>query len=363
MHSARAALTKAQRIVVKVGSRSLAGDADLVADLARQIAALSSERRGFVVVTSGAIALGAGRLGYRRRPKEMPKLQAAAAAGQSVLMQRYSVAFAAQGLVAAQVLLTHADLADRERVNNARQALAALMEAHAVPIINENDTVSTEEIRFGDNDQLASMVAPLVSADLLMLLTDVDGVLDDAGSRIAVLSDSAKIGKVTSSAGPGTGGMTSKLDAATKASRAGASVVIAPAMHPDVLSDVVSGKDVGTLILPHPSTLRARQHWIMYTLRPRGDVLLDEGAARALSVGKSSLLPVGVLGVRGDFHVGDAVRLVTPEGIEIGRGLARMSSIDVARAARKKGAELDAVFGHEARDQVVVHKDDLVVVS
>ncbi|HEX3594710.1 MAG TPA: PUA domain-containing protein, partial [Polyangiaceae bacterium] len=127
--------------------------------------------------------------------------------------------------------------------------------------------------------------------------------------------------------------------------------------------DVVSGKDVGTLILPHPSTLRARQHWIMYTLRPRGDVLLDEGAARALSVGKSSLLPVGVLGVRGDFHVGDAVRLVTPEGIEIGRGLARMSSIDVARAARKKGAELDAVFGHEARDQVVVHKDDLVVVS
>ncbi len=362
MHSARAALPKAQRIVVKVGSRSLAGDGDLVLDLARQIAALTTDKRAFVVVTSGAIALGAGRLGYRRRPKEMPRLQAAAAAGQSVLMQRYSVAFAAQGLVAAQVLLTHADLADRERVNNARQALAALMEARAVPIINENDTVSTEEIRFGDNDQLASMVAPLVSAELLMLLTDVEGVLDEAGERIPVMSDSAKIGKVASS-GPGTGGMASKLDAATKASRAGASVVIAPALRPDVIADVVAGKDVGTLILPHPVTLRARQHWIMYTLRPRGDVLLDEGAARALAVGKSSLLPIGVLGVRGDFHVGDAVRLVTPAGAEVGRGLARMSSVDVARAARKKGEELDAVLGREAHDQVVVHKDDLVVVS
>ncbi|HEX4339361.1 MAG TPA: glutamate 5-kinase [Polyangiaceae bacterium] len=363
MHSARVALTKAQRIVIKVGSRSLAGDGDLVAGIARQIAALTSERRAFVVVTSGAIALGVSRLGYRKRPKEMPRLQAAAAAGQGVLMQRYSVAFGAEGLVAAQVLLTHADLADRERVNNARQALAALIDAGAVPVINENDTVSTEEIRFGDNDQLASMVAPLVSADLLMLLTDVEGVLDDAGQRIAVMSEGAKIGTVTSASGPGTGGMTSKLDAATKASRAGASVVIAPAMRENVITDVVMGKDVGTLILPHPSTLRARQHWIMYTLRPRGDVLLDEGAARALAVGKSSLLPIGVLGVRGDFHAGDAVRLVTPAGAEVGRGLARMSSIDVARAARKKGDELDAVLGREGRDQVVVHKDDLVVIS
>jgi glutamate 5-kinase len=362
MHPARAALQKAQRIVVKVGSRSVAGDDALVPELARQIAAHSSERRSFVVVTSGAIALGWSRLGYRRRPKEMPKLQASAAAGQSVLMQRYAAAFGAEGLVAAQVLLTHADLADRERVNNARQALAALLEAGAVPVINENDTVATEEIRFGDNDQLASMVAPLVSADLLLLLTDVEGVLDEKGERIAVMNEAAKIGKVASS-GPGTGGMTSKLDAATKASRAGASVVIAPALRSDVITDVVAGKDVGTLVLPHPVTLRARQHWIMYTLRPRGDVLLDDGAARALSVGKSSLLPVGVLGVRGEFHAGDAVRLVTASGNEIGRGLSRLSSIDVARAARKKGPDLDMVFGRDVGDQVVVHKDDLVVVS
>jgi len=358
MHAARAALSKAQRIVVKVGSRSLAGSDALITDLARQIAEQDG-KRAFVIVTSGAIALGMARLGYRRRPKEMPLLQAAAAAGQSVLMQRYAEAFAGQGRVAAQVLLTHADLADRERVNNARQALAALLDARAIPVINENDTVSTDEIRFGDNDQLAAMVTPLVGADLLLLLTDVEGVLDDGGDRIPVMSDDAKIGTVAS-AGPGTGGMTSKMDAARKASRSGAAVVIAPTLRANVIADVIAGRDVGTLFLPHPSALRARQHWIMYTLRPQGEVLVDDGAARALRVGKSSLLPVGVLGVRGEFHVGDAVRLVTRDREEIGRGLARLTSADVARTAGKKGADLDAVLG---RDAVVVHRDDLVVIS
>jgi glutamate 5-kinase len=362
MHTARAALSKAQRIVVKIGSRSIAGTDTLVADLARQVSSLDGPKRSFVIVTSGAIALGSARLGYRRRPKEMPKLQAAAAAGQSVLMQRYSEAFGAVSRVAAQVLLTHADLADRERVNNARQALAALLEAGAVPVINENDTVSTDEIRFGDNDQLAAMVTPLVGADLLLLLTDVAGVLDESGERIPVMSDAAKIASIKS-AGPGTGGMASKMDAARKASRSGASVVIAPTLHPNVIADVIAGRDVGTLFPPHVSILRARQHWIMYTLRPRGEVLVDAGAARAVRSGKSSLLPVGVLGVRGEFHVGDAVRLVTAENEEIGRGLARLSSADVARAAGKKGPDLDVALGRESGDEVVVHRDDLVVIS
>jgi glutamate 5-kinase len=361
MHSARAALVKAQRIVVKVGSRSLANDDDLIASIARQIAEATG-KRSFVVVTSGAIALGAARLGYRKRPKEMPKLQAAAAAGQSVLMQRYSEALGAVDRIAAQVLLTHADLADRERVNNARNALAALLEANAVPVINENDTVSTEEIRFGDNDQLAAQVVPLIGAELLLLLTDVEGVLDEAGERIATMHDDAKIANIAST-GPGTGGMSSKMDAARKASRAGAHVVIAKALRPNVITDVLAGRDVGTLFVPHTSALRARQHWIMYTLRPSGAVLVDSGAARALRVGKSSLLPVGVIGVRGEFHVGDAIRLVTAEGEEIGRGLARLASIDAARAAGKKGAELNLALGREGRDEVVVHKDDLVVVS
>jgi glutamate 5-kinase len=364
MHNARAGLSKAQRIVVKIGSRALAGERDLVAELGRQLAELDDGKRSFVIVTSGAIALGCARLGYRKRPKEMAKLQAAAAAGQSVLMQRYSEVLGKSGHVAAQVLLTHADLSDRERVNNARQALAALLEARAIPIINENDTVSTDEIRFGDNDQLAAMVAPLVSADLLLLLTDVDGVLDEDGIRIPVMHDGAKLGTVRTE-GPGTGGIRSKVDAAVKASRSGATVVIGPALAPNVIADVISGEDVGTLFLPHPSALRARKHWIMYTLRPLGAVLVDDGAARALRSGKSSLLPVGVLGVRGEFHVGDAVRLVTTDGSEIGRGLARLPSTDVARAAGKKGPDLELLFGAHGngKDVVVVHRDDLVVIS
>jgi glutamate 5-kinase len=362
MHPARAALTKAQRIVVKVGSRAIAGERDLVRELASQLHELDDGKRSFVVVSSGAIALGWPRLGYKKRPKEMPGLQAAAAAGQSVLMQRYSEAFGATGSVAAQVLLTHSDLTDRERVNNARQALAALLEARAVPIINENDTVATDEIRFGDNDQLASMVTPLVGADLLLLLTDVEGVLDDQGERIPLMQDDLKVGTVKT-AGHGTGGIASKIDAARKASRAGASVVIGSALRERVIADVILGKDVGTLFVPHPSTLRARRHWIMYTLRPRGDVLVDDGAARALRGGRSSLLPVGVLGVRGDFRPSDAIRLVTSDGTEIGRGLARLGSADVARSAGKKGADLDAALGRAGGDEVVVHKDDLVVIA
>jgi len=367
MNAARSSLSRATRIVVKVGSRVLAGEGDMISSLASQISSLDDRKRSFVVVTSGAIALGAARLGYKRRPKEMPRLQAAAAAGQSVLMERYTQAFGVHGRVAAQVLLTHADLADRERVNNARQALAALMDAGAIPVINENDTVSTEEIHFGDNDQLAAMVAPLVSADLLLLLTDVDGVLDEQGQRISVMQPGTRIGKVKSAVGPGTGGITSKVDAATKGSRSGAAVVIGPAERPNVLSDIVAGKDVGTLFPPHAVTLRARQHWIMYTLRPRGDVLVDAGAATALARGKSSLLPIGVLGVRGEFHAGDAIRLVTAEGVEIGRGLSRLGSVDVARTAGKKGEALDQLLGRRdgapGSDGVVVHRDDLVVVA
>ena len=362
MEAGRKALARSRRIIVKIGSNALADHPELIPALAEEVAELSARGASFLLVSSGAVALSWRRLGYRRRPREIPELQASAAAGQSVLMQRYSEAFAATNRVAAQVLLTHSDLTDRERVNNARQALAALLDARAVPIINENDTVATEEIRFGDNDQLASMVTPLVGADLLLLLTDVEGVLDDAGSRIPLMQDDLKVGTVKT-AGHGTGGIASKIDAARKASRAGASVVIGSALRERIITDVILGKDVGTLFVPHPSTLRARRHWIMYTLRPRGDVLLDDGAARALRGGRSSLLPVGVLGVRGDFRPSDAIRLVTSDGTEIGRGLARLGSADVARSAGKKGADLDAALGRAGGDEVVVHKDDLVVLA
>jgi glutamate 5-kinase len=362
MTDPRARLTRARRVVIKIGSRGLASDIDLPRRLAIEIAAHAGSR-AFVIVSSGAIAIGCERLGYRARPKEMPRLQAAAAAGQSVLMRRYDEALAELGLTAAQVLLTHADLADRERLNNARQALAALLEAGAVPIVNENDTVATDEIRFGDNDQLAAMVAPLVGAELLALLTDVEGVLDAAGGRIPIMTAESVPGSISPGAadGLGKGGIESKLDAARKACRAGASVVIAPASRPNILAAILRGDDVGTLLPAGGDALRARKHWIAYTLRPRGTLLLDAGAVGAMRGGKSSLLPIGVVGLRGQFNPGDSVRLVSLDGDEVGRGLTRLGALDLARAAGKKGKELELLFGAGASDLVVVHKDDLVL--
>jgi glutamate 5-kinase len=247
-------------------------------------------------------------------------------------------------------------------MNNAREALFALLDAGAVPVINENDTVATEEIHFGDNDQLAAMVAPLLGADLLVLLTDVVGVLDENGQRISVMGDDAKLGTVRPSSAPvGSGGIRSKIDAARKACRAGASVVIAGASQPGALAGILAGEDVGTLFPAEGTRLRARQHWIMFTLRPQGTVVLDAGAVTALRNGKASLLPIGVVEVRGEFGIGDAVQLIGPDGAEVGRGLTRLGALDAARAAGKKGAALELVLGPGRVDAVVVHKDDLVV--
>jgi glutamate 5-kinase len=358
--NARDELTKARRLVVKVGSRSLANDLELIPRLAREIAEVMKAKRSVVLVSSGAIALGVQKLRYSSRPKETARLQAAAAAGQSSLMHRYEEAFDAVAVPTAQVLLTHSDLAERERMNNAREALRELLDAGAVPIVNENDVVSTEELHFGDNDQLAAMVAPLVGADLLVLMTDVEGVLDEAGQRIGVMGDGDAIGKVESSgARVGTGGIQSKIDAARKGARAGAGVVIAKAGRPGALGDILAGADVGTFFPAIGAPLRARQSWIAFTLRPQGTIVLDAGAVTAVRSGKASLLPVGVLGVRGEFGVGDAVVLVGPDGHEVGRGLSRLGAMDAARAAGKKGQSLEAVLG--AAEAVVVHKDDLVV--
>jgi glutamate 5-kinase len=347
----RAKVARAKRIVVKIGSRTLAGDMTVYARLARAIAGARADKRSVVVVSSGAIALGTKKLGYRARPKEMARLQAAAAAGQSVLMRAYEEALGSLGITVAQVLLTHADLADRVRANNARAALAELLLAGAVPILNENDSVAVEEIKFGDNDQLSAMVAPLVDADLLVLLSDVEGLLDADGARVPIVHDVAReaipLVRATKSAA-GTGGMASKIEAARRATMAGAHVVIADARGEDVLAEVLAGKDVGTLFCPTGERLSARRYWIAFTLRPQGDLVLDRGAAVAVKDKGKSVLAIGVLGVRGDFREGDSVRLVDPDGAEIGRGLARCSSqLAAARA------------GHEA--EVLVHRDDFVL--
>ncbi len=351
---ARARLARARRIIVKIGSKSLTGDA--FARLAGDVARACETKRRVVVVSSGAIALGFARLGLASRPKDMAWLQASAAAGQSVLMQRWEQAFSPLGLVVAQVLLTHGDLADRVRTNNARDALAALLEAGAVPIINENDAVSVEEIRFGDNDQLASMVVPLCDADALLLLSDVEGLLDGEGRRVPLVRSIAREARPLaggSRSGVGTGGMISKIEAARRATLAGASVVIASAREPGVVGRVLDGEDLGTLFPAVVQRIGARKHWIAYTLRPRGALILDRGASEAIQARNRSVLSVGVLGVRGSFAPGDSVSLFDPEGREIARGLARLSAVDAARIAGKKSADGESVE--------IVHRDDLVV--
>lgn len=356
----RTQLSIVRRIVVKLGSRALASDPGLIPSLGLQVVQLRENRRcDALLVSSGAIALGCQLLGYSTRPTQIPKLQAAAAAGQGELMRRYAETFAPHGIPVAQVLLTHSDLASRRRLNNAQNALEALFEAGALPIVNENDTVSTDEIAFGDNDQLAAMVTPLVHADLLVLLTDVPGVLDAEGRTIPTMdADQQLVLRKPEGVSVGTGGIASKVSAADKAAHAGAHVVIARATEPDVLLRILSGEVVGTHFAPKGNSLRARQHWIVYTLKPRGDVLINEGAVRALRDKNASLLPVGVIGVSGQFGRGDAVRLVGPEG-EVARGLSRLGLNEVARAAGKTSAELQTRVGE--LDPVVVHRDDLVL--
>jgi len=367
----RYALRKARRVVIKIGSSTLARDSGAYARLAASVRGLSERGMQVLLVSSGAIALGAKKLGYRTRPKEMARLQAAAAAGQSLLMRAYEEAFSREQIAVAQVLLTHADLADRVRANNARAALSALFDAQAVPILNENDSVAIEEIRFGDNDALSAMVTPLVDADVLVLLSDVDGLLDHQGARVSVVRDvsaeaqhlvrSARdASRLSQHADPeprvGTGGMASKLEAARQASLAGAHVVLANARRESVIERIFAGDDEGTLVVAAARKLPAKKHWIAFTLRPRGDVWLDQGAAVAVCTKGKSVLAVGVTGVRGDFRAGDSVRVLGPDGTELGRGLARCSAVQAVGIAGSATKEPKASGPFE-----VVHRDDLVV--
>ncbi len=358
----RTAVARARRVIVKIGSRTLASGGPVIYErLAKTISA--RKESAFVIVSSGAIALGARKLGYTSRPKEMSKLQAAAAAGQSLLMRAYEAAFESTGLPVAQVLLTHADLADRTRGNNARAALGALQEAGAIPILNENDSVAVEEIKFGDNDQLAAMVGPLVEADLVILLSDVTGLLDSKGRRIPIVRDVALDARPhihESVSAFGSGGMASKVEAARRATLAGANVVVADARDPSALEDVLAGRDVGTLFVAARERLNAKKYWIAFTLRPRGEIILDAGAARVVQAKGKSVLSVGVLGVRGDFRAGDAVRLVDPEGREVARGLARCGIADAARVAGRRREDLPEELAQLA---TLVHAGELVVGS
>jgi glutamate 5-kinase len=354
--ASRAAVAKSRRLVVKIGSSTIASDPDVITRLARDVSSAVKKGLSCVIVSSGAIALGTKKLGFRSRPREMAKLQAAAAAGQSVLVRAYEEAFQSLDIPVAQVLLTHADLADRTRGNNARAALEALLEAGAIPVLNENDSVAVDEIKFGDNDQLAAMVTPLVGADLLVLLSDVDGLLDASGKRVKMIEEAAEatLHVRASKSAVGTGGMSSKIEAARRATLAGAHVVLANASTDHILESILAGADVGTYFCPAKERLTAKKHWIAFTLRPRGDIALDAGAALAVRTKGKSVLAVGVIGIRGDFRAGDAVRIVDGTGAEIGRGLAGANALDAARVAGQRSDKSEGAVE-------LVHRDDLVV--
>ena len=357
--TARRALTTSRRVVVKIGSRALAASGDIfdrIADEVRLVSKRNKRRvkRSVVIVSSGAIALGIDHLEMKGRPRAMAGLQAAAATGQSLLMQRWGDAFAKHRIPVAQVLLTHADLASRGRANNARAAITRLLELGVVPVINENDAVAVDEIRCGDNDALASMVTPLCDGDLLLLLSDVPGLLDGRRERVPYLPhvDDEALGLVRRTRSTvSSGGMGSKLESARRAALAGANVVIAHTSEPSVLRRVLAGKDVGTLVPAVARRLSTRKHWIAYTLRAVGAAIVDAGAAQAVRTRGTSVLCVGVVGVRGRFVPGDAISLVTSEGEEIARGLTRMSAADAARLAGDTSGS----------SELLIHRDALVL--
>lgn len=357
-------------IVVKIGSNSLRDrdgglDRGVVVDLVDQIAKLISGGTRVVLVSSGAVAAGLAPLGLRTRPPDLPGLQAAASVGQGLLQHTYQAAFAAHGVACGQVLLMAGDMVDRRRYLNARNTFERLLSLGAVPLVNENDTVATEELRVGDNDRLAALVAGMLGADLLVLLSDVDGLYDQdpAGTanaqpidRIDDIDrlDRSQIGGSTS--GVGTGGMVTKIDAARIATLGAAHVVIASA-RPGVIGAVVGGERVGTWF-PARDRPESRKLWIAFATAPQGSLMIDQGAVRALVDRGSSLLAVGITDVSGNFHGGSAVNVVGPDQQLIARGLVTFDATEVRQMVGRSTGELEP-----AQRRAVVHRDSMVVLA
>ena len=367
-------LAKSRRVVVKIGSSLLTNagaglDRSAIADWVRQIAEL--RRRGIetLVVSSGAIAEGMKRLGWSRRPHAVNELQAAAAVGQMGLVQMWESCFAETGLHTAQVLLTHEDLGDRRRYLNARTTLKSLVALGVVPIINENDTVVVDEIRFGDNDTLGALVTNLIEADALVILTDQKGLhsADPRKSPGAELVSRAIAGDVALEAMAGgagstigSGGMLTKIHAAKRAARSGAHTAIAWGREPDVLVRLFSGESIGTLLVAETAPVAARKQWLADHLKPSGRIVLDAGAVKALVADGKSLLAIGATAVEGSFERGEVVSIAAPDGREIARGLVNYGAAETARILRKPTSEIEAALGYIAEPELI-HRDNLVV--
>ena len=372
---ARRQLGRIRRLVVKVGSGLITTPAAgperrRIAALAADLAAVRGEpAREIVLVSSGAIATGSARLALPQRPRSMPEKQAAAAVGQSALMRHYEAAFKRHGLAVGQVLLTAQDIGDRARYLNARNTLLALLRFGVLPIVNENDTVATEEIKVGDNDNLSALVASLIEADLLVLLTDVDGLytanptLDAAARKLdtvdAVTDEIARLVWAGSGAGS-VGGMATKLQAAQKAATAGVPMIIANGRTEHVLVRLLGGEPLGTFFAPRTDRPGARKRWIAFAVPPQGRLTVDAGAVQALTLGGKSLLPSGVVQVDGDFAAGEVVAVTQEDGKEFARGLVNFDAPELRRIRGVKTREIEVRLGYKSFDEVI-HRDNLVI--
>lgn len=366
----------AHTVVVKVGTNVITGedgrlDPDRVQALADQLQRIRAAGRKVALVSSGAIGAGVGRLGLGKRPTDLRHLQGCAAIGQSFLMRAYQECFDRHGAHTAQILLTAGDFDSRSRYLNVRNTILTLFEWDVLPIINENDTVSVAEIRFGDNDHLAAMVTNLLRAPLLVLLTNVDGLFagDPRSDAAAAKLDTVPTidAQILSMAGSsksalGTGGMPSKLRAARLATTAGESVIIANGATPGILDAIFAADPVGTLFLPHGTSLPAWKRWLGFTARPKGRLTLDAGATAAVRDKGRSLLPIGVVDVNGEFNKGDVVSLYDAAGVEVARGLTNYSSADARRVLGMRTEQIAELFGTLPYEEIV-HRDNLVVVG
>ena len=367
---------QAKRVVIKVGSAVLTGqdglNLEVIANLARQVSFLWSTGREVILVSSGAVAAGRRRLGVHRNSNEELKVkQALAAMGQGLLMQAYEQAFAGHNQHVAQILLTHADLSHRDRYLNVRNTILTLFEFGVVPIINENDTVSVQELRFGDNDTLGALITNMIGADMYIMLTDVDGLctanpVDDTSARhvytIATVDREVEAMAGHTSSMLGTGGMQSKIRAAKMVAACGGSSFIGPGRNQEILQELFSGDLVGTFFLPASEKIKSRKHWIAYVLRPSGYLNLDGGACRAIRDHGKSLLPSGIVEVEGRFKVGAPVHCRCPDGRVVAAGLINYSSSDIERIKGCKSSDIQKILGFRDSDEII-HRDNLVLLE
>ena len=371
----RATLKDVKRIVIKVGSSTITygngkRNFSRIDRLAREIADLENQGKEIILVSSGAVAVGVDRLGLVAKPKTIPGKQAAAAVGQGVLMHTYEKIFAEYGQIVAQVLLTRMDSVDRHRYTNSRNTFLALLEHKVIPIVNENDVVAIDELKIGDNDNLSALVAGIVDADLLIILSDIDGLYtanpqNDPNAKLVpeVTDITPEIEASAGDAGSkvGTGGMFTKIQAAKMATSSGINMVIASGEEKDAISRILDGEEIGTLFVSRENRLQFRKRWLAFGARIAGKIVVDDGCAKAVrKAGGCSILPAGITDVEGEFEAGNTISVVNKNGHELARGLANYSSEELDMIKGAKTSEIENILGHKHFDEVI-HRDDLVI--